>query len=102
MRLKDATKKYLLSNIMTENLDFQQQLKLFNKSGIWDSNTLYLFTLVHEYKVKYDFLIPQKPKIFERLNKTTEFDMLKSFAALYFSISEEVAYFSFLCLKEAR
>ncbi len=79
MRLKDATKKYLLSNIMTENLDFQQQLKLFNKSGIWDSNTLYLFTLVHEYKVKYDFLIPQKPKIFERLNKTTEFDMLKSF-----------------------
>ena len=30
------------------------------------------------------------------------FDMLKSFTALYFSISEEVAYFSFLCLKEAR
>ena len=64
---------------MTENIDFQQQLKLFNKSGIWDNNTLYLFTMVHEYKVKYDFLIPQKPKIFERLNKTSEFDMLKSF-----------------------
>ena len=64
---------------MTENIDFQQQLKLFNKSGIWDSNTLYLFTMVHEYKVKYDFLIPQKTKIFERLNKTAEFDMLKSF-----------------------
>ncbi len=64
---------------MTENLDFQQQLKLFNKSGKWDSNTLYLFTKIHEYKFKYDFLIPQKPKIFERLYKTIEFDMLKSF-----------------------
>ena len=79
MRLEDATKKYLLSNIMTENIDFQQQLKLFNKSGIWDSNTLFLFTMVHEYKVKYDFLIPQKPKIFERLYKAAEFDMIKSF-----------------------
>ncbi len=79
MRLEDATKKYLLSNIMTEKIDFQQQLKLFNKSEKWDSNTLYLFTKIHEYKVKYDFLIPQITKIFERLYKTTEFDMLKSY-----------------------
>jgi hypothetical protein len=35
--------------------------------------------MVHEYKVKYNFLIPQKPKIFERLYKAAEFDMLKSF-----------------------
>ncbi len=64
---------------MTENIDFQQQLKLFKKSGIWDNNTLYLFTKVHEYKVKYDFLIPQKTKIFERLYETTKFEILKSF-----------------------
>ena len=64
---------------MTENIDFQQQLKLFKKSGIWDNNTLYLFTKVHEYKVKYDFVISQKIKIFERLYETTKFEILKSF-----------------------
>ena len=63
----------------TEN-KFEQLMKTYLEEKIWNSEILYYVSMIHEQKVRCEYLELQNPKLFQRLAKINEDEIIEGFA----------------------
>ena len=63
----------------TEN-KFEQLMNTYLDEKIWNSEILYYVSMIHEQKVRCEYLELQNPKLFQRLAKINEYEIIEGFA----------------------
>ncbi len=63
-------------------ISFSRYLKDCNEHVVWNNNTIFFISMIHEYKVKIDYLLLENPKLFQRLFDITQFEMVSSLVKL--------------------